>query len=80
MHVPGTKMIQSDALSRWPGYNQTEEEERITMLPENTFGYDLDPDYLIRDNYRYLNDRDIIQISVINTKLQQKIKKGLEED
>ena len=43
MHVPGTKMIQSDALSRWPGYNQTEEEERITMLPENTFGHDLDP-------------------------------------
>ena len=73
-------MIQSDALSRWPRYNQTEEEERITMLPENTFGHDLDPDYLIGDNYRYSNDRDIIQISVIDTKLQQKIKKGLEED
>ena len=80
MHVPGTKMIQSDALSRWPGYNQTEEEERITILLENTFGYNLDSDYLIGDNYRYSNDRDIIQISVIDTKLQQKIKKGLEED
>ena len=50
------------------------------MLPKNTFGHDLDPDYLIRDNYEYLNDGDIIQISVIDTELQQKIKKGLEED
>ena len=50
------------------------------MLPENTFGHDLDLDYLIGDNYRYSNDKDIIQISVIDTKLQQKIKKGLEED
>ena len=50
------------------------------MLLENTFGHDLDPNYLIRDNYRYSNDGDIIQISVIDTELQQKIKKGLEED
>ena len=62
-------MIQLDALSWWPGYNQTEEEERIAMLPENTFGYDLDPDYLIRDNYGYSNDGNIIQISVIDTEL-----------
>ena len=55
-------MIQSDALSRWPGYNQIEEEERITILPENTFGYNkhLDLNYLIGDNYKYSNDRDII--------------------
>ena len=41
------------------------------MLLENTFGYDkiLDSDYLIRDNYRYLNNRNIIQISVIDTEL-----------
>ena len=41
------------------------------MLPENTFGYNkiLDSNYLIRDNYGYLNNRNIIQISVINTKL-----------
>ena len=77
MHVPGTKMIQSNTLSQWPGYNQ---EKRITILPENTFGHNLDPNYLIEDNYGYLNDRDIIQISVIDTELQQKIKKGLEED
>ena len=63
-------MIQSNTLSQWPGYNQTEKEEKITMLPENTFSYDLDPDYLIGDNYRYSNDGDIIQISVIDTKLQ----------
>ena len=50
------------------------------MLPENTFGHDLDPNYLIEDNYRYSNDRDIIQISIIDTKLQQRIKKSLEED
>ena len=42
------------------------------MLLENTFGYDkiLDPNYLIRDNYRYLNNGDIIQISMIDTELQ----------
>ena len=40
------------------------------MLLENTFGYDLDPDYLIGDNYRYSNNRDIIQISIIDTELQ----------
>ena len=73
-------MIQSDALSQWPRYNQIEEEERITMLPENTFGHDLNLDYLIEDNYGYSNDRDIVQISIIDTKLQQRIKKGLEED
>ena len=39
------------------------------MLPENTFSYDLDPDYLIEDNYGYSNNGDIIQISVINTEL-----------
>ena len=50
------------------------------MLPKNTFGHDLDPNYLIEDNYRYLNDRDIIQISIIDTKLQQRIKKSLKED
>ena len=50
------------------------------MLSETTFGHNLDPDYLIGDNYRYSNDGDIIQISVINTELQQRIKKGLKED
>ena len=41
------------------------------MLPENTFDYNkyLDSNYLIGDNYRYLNNRDIIQISIIDTKL-----------
>ena len=39
------------------------------MLPENTFGYNLDLDYLIGDNYGYSNDGDIIQISIIDTKL-----------
>ena len=60
MHILGTKIIQSNALSQWPGYNQTEEEEKITILPENIFGHDLDPNYLIEDNYGYSNDRDII--------------------
>ena len=69
MHVPGTKMIQFDALSQWPEYNQIEEEERIIMLLENTFSHDLDSDYLIEDNYGYSNDGDIIQIFVIDTKL-----------
>ena len=52
--------------------------ERITILLENTFGHDLDSNYLIEDNYRYSNDRDIIQISIIDFKLQQRIKKSLE--
>ena len=53
-------MIQSDALLWWLEYNQTKEKERITILPENTFSHDLDSDYLIEDNYRYSNNRDII--------------------
>ena len=42
------------------------------MLPKNAFSYNkyLDPNYLIRDSYGYSNDGDIIQISVIDTKLQ----------
>ena len=41
------------------------------MLLENTFSYDkdLDPNYLIGDNYGYLNNENVIQISVINMKL-----------
>ena len=50
------------------------------MLPENIFSYDLNPNYLIEDNYRYLDDGDIIQIFIIDTELQQGIKKSLEED
>ena len=50
------------------------------MLPENTFNHDLNPNYLIGDNYEYSNDGDIIQIFIINTELQQRIKKGLKED
>ena len=60
MHIPGTKIIQSNILLWWPEYNQIEEKERITMLLENTFGYNLNPDYLIGDNYEYSNDGDII--------------------
>ena len=67
-------MIQSDALSQQPEYNQTKKEEKITMLLENTFSHDPDPNYLIGDNYRYSNNRDIIQISVIDNQLQQRIK------
>ena len=40
------------------------------MLPKNTFSYDLDPNYLIGDNYKYSNDGNIIQIFVIDTELQ----------
>ena len=50
------------------------------MLPENIFGHDLDPNYLIGDNYEYSDDGDIIQISIIDTELQQGTKKSLEED
>ena len=41
------------------------------MLLESVFNYNrhLDSNYLIGDNYRYSNDRDIIQISIIDTKL-----------
>ena len=52
------------------------------MLLENTTNYNkhLDTNYLIRDNYKYSNNRNIIQIFIINTKLQQRIKKGLKKD
>ena len=39
------------------------------MLSENTFSHNLDSDYLIGDNYKYSNDGDIIQISIIDTEL-----------
>ena len=41
------------------------------MLLESAFNYDkyLDSNYLIEDNYGYSNNKDIIQISVIDTKL-----------
>jgi RNase H-like domain found in reverse transcriptase/Integrase zinc binding domain/Chromo (CHRromatin Organisation MOdifier) domain len=39
IHLPGTKMIQSDALSRWPDYGTDErmEEEDKVVLPDNLF-------------------------------------------
>ena len=41
------------------------------MLSKNVFyqSKDLNLDYLIGDNYGYLNDENIIQISIIDTKL-----------
>ena len=41
------------------------------MLSINVFyqSKDLNLDYLIGDNYEYLNDENIIQISIIDTKL-----------
>ena len=39
------------------------------MLLENISSHDLDFNYLIGDNYRYSNDKNIIQISIINTEL-----------
>ena len=41
------------------------------MLSENVFAYNkyLDLNYLIEDNYRYSNNRDIIQIFIIDTEL-----------
>jgi hypothetical protein len=39
IHLPGTKMVQSDALSRWPDYgtNKQMEEEDKVVLPDNLF-------------------------------------------
>ena len=41
------------------------------MLSKNVFyqSKDLNLNYLIEDNYGYLNDENIIQISIIDTKL-----------
>jgi hypothetical protein len=39
IHLPGTKMVQSNALSRWPDYgtnNWIEEEDKV-VLPDNLF-------------------------------------------
>jgi hypothetical protein len=39
IHLPGTKMVQSDTLSRWPDYEtdeQMEEEDKV-VLPDNLF-------------------------------------------
>jgi RNase H-like domain found in reverse transcriptase len=39
IHLPGIKMVQSDALSRWPDYetNKQMEEEDKVVLPDNLF-------------------------------------------
>jgi RNase H-like domain found in reverse transcriptase/Integrase zinc binding domain len=39
IHLPGTKMVQSNALSRWPDYGMDEqmEEEDKVVLPDNLF-------------------------------------------
>jgi RNase H-like domain found in reverse transcriptase len=39
IHLPGTKIVQSDALSRWPEYgaNKRMEEENKVVLPDNLF-------------------------------------------
>jgi RNase H-like domain found in reverse transcriptase/Reverse transcriptase (RNA-dependent DNA polymerase)/Integrase zinc binding domain len=39
IHLPGTKMVQSDALSRWPDYGMDKrmEEEDKVVLPDNLF-------------------------------------------
>jgi RNase H-like domain found in reverse transcriptase/Reverse transcriptase (RNA-dependent DNA polymerase) len=39
IHLPGTKMVQSDALSKWPDYgiNKRMEEEDKVVLPDNLF-------------------------------------------
>jgi RNase H-like domain found in reverse transcriptase len=39
IHLPGTKMVQSDTLFRWPNYNTDEriEEEDKVVLPDNLF-------------------------------------------
>jgi RNase H-like domain found in reverse transcriptase len=39
IHLPGTKMVQSNALSRWPDYETNEwmEEEDKVVLPDNLF-------------------------------------------
>jgi RNase H-like domain found in reverse transcriptase/Reverse transcriptase (RNA-dependent DNA polymerase)/Integrase zinc binding domain len=39
IHLPGTKMVQSDTLSRWPDYGTDErmEEEDKVVLPDNLF-------------------------------------------
>jgi hypothetical protein len=39
IHLPGTKMVQSDALSRWPDYGTNEQmkEDDKVVLPDNLF-------------------------------------------
>ena len=46
IHTPGHKMIQSDALSRWPDFipDKDMDNEDITMLPDNLFIQLLDID------------------------------------
>jgi hypothetical protein len=56
IHLPGTKMAQSDALSRWPDYgtNEQMEEEDKVVLPDNFFINLLDTEL----QERILNGKD----------------------
>ena len=46
VHVPGTKMIQSDALSWWPNLcpKEDNDNENVTLLPEQMFIQSIDTD------------------------------------
>jgi hypothetical protein len=64
IHLPGTKMVQSDTLSRQPDYGtegQFDDEEK-TMLPENLFINLLDTEL----QERILNGKEI-DLDVKNT-------------
>ena len=63
IHLPGSKMIQSDALSWWPDHGiegQLEEEEMI-MLPENMFINLLDTDLQERKEL-YIDVKNAMEI------------------
>jgi RNase H-like domain found in reverse transcriptase/Reverse transcriptase (RNA-dependent DNA polymerase)/Integrase zinc binding domain len=57
IHLPGTKMVQSDALSRWPDYGTGKwmEEEDKVVLPDNLFINLLDTEL----QERLLNGKDL---------------------
>ena len=71
VHTPGTKMIQSDALSRRPDHvpNEDTDNEDVIILPESLFVKTMDTELM-----------SILNIQTINTELQEQISNATTHD
>ena len=71
VHTPGHKMIQSDALSRWPDFipDKDTDNEDITMLPDNLFIQLLDIDLQRQIANTYDHDEEVTK--ALSTMMEQ---------
>ena len=82
VHISRTKMVQSDALSRWPDFTleNDNDNEDITMLPENLFIHLIDTN--LQNRIAECKDMDKDTTEALITLLDQKstsLRTGLED-